>query len=92
MVENELDLKIKFLRSDRGGEYISDEFFDFCEQHGIKRQFSVARTPKQNGVEKRMNRTIQQIACAMLDESGTPDTFWGEATHTAVNILNKAHV
>ena len=37
LFENELDLKIKCLRSDRGGEYISDEFFDFCEQHGIKR-------------------------------------------------------
>ena len=39
-----------------------------------------------------MNRTIQQMARAMLDDSGTPDTFWGEAAHTAVNILNKAHV
>ena len=38
-----------------------------------------------------MNRTIQQMAQAMLDESGTLDTFWGEAAHTAVNILNKAH-
>ena len=36
LVENELDLKIKFLRSDQGGEYISDELFYFCEQHGIK--------------------------------------------------------
>jgi hypothetical protein len=39
-----------------------------------------------------MNRTIQQMARAMLDDSGTPDTFWGEAAHTAANILNKAHV
>ena len=39
-----------------------------------------------------MNRTVQQMARAMLDEFGTPDTFRGEAAHTAVNILNKAHV
>ena len=39
-----------------------------------------------------MNRTVQQMARAMLDDSGTPDTFLGEATHTTVNILNKAHV
>ena len=39
-----------------------------------------------------MNRTIQKMARAMLDDSGTLDTFWGEATHTAANILNKAHV
>ena len=50
LVENELYLKIKFLRSDRGGEYILDEFFDFCEQHGIKRQFYVAGTPQKNGM------------------------------------------
>eukprot|EP00253_Pinus_taeda_P035014 PITA_35014 len=92
LVENELDLKFKCLRSDRGGEFISDEFFEFCEKHGIKRQFSVARTPQKIGVVERMNLTIQQMALAMLDESGTPDTFWGEAAHTAVNILNKAHV
>ena len=92
LVENELDLKIKCLRSDHGGKYISDEFFDFCEQHGIKRQFSVVGTPQQNGLVERMNRIVQQMARAMLDDSGTHDTFWGEATHTIVNVLNKAHV
>jgi len=45
LVENELDLKIKCLRFDPRGEFISDEFFEFCEQHGIKRQISIARTP-----------------------------------------------
>lgn len=45
LVKNELDLKIKFLISDRGGEFILYEFFDFCEQHGIKRQFSIAKNP-----------------------------------------------
>jgi len=42
-------LKIKCLRSDRGGEYISNNFFDFCEHHGIKGKFSIAET-QQNGV------------------------------------------
>lgn len=41
---------------------------------------------------ERMNIIVQQMAHDMLDESQTPDTFWGEARHTAVNILNKAHV
>ena len=92
LVENELDLKIKCLRSDWGGEYISDEFFDFCEHHGIKRQFSIAGTPQQNGVAERMNRTVQKMAQSMLDECRTPNSFWGEASHTLVNILKKAHV
>jgi len=75
LVENESDHKIKCLRSDRGGEFTSNEFFDFCEEHGIRREFSTARTPQQNGVAERMNRIIQQMARAMLDESGTPATF-----------------
>ena len=84
--------KIKCLRSDRGGEFISDEFFDFCEQHGIKRKFFVARTPQQNGMVERMNRTIQQMAQAILDESGTPTNFQDEATFVVVTILNKENV
>ena len=76
----------------KGGEFTSDEFFDFCEEHGIRREFSTARTPQQNGVVERMNRTVQQMARAMLDESGTPTTFWAEAAFAAVTILNKTNV
>ena len=47
LVENESDRRIKCLRTDRGGEFTSDEFFDFCEEHGIRREFSTARTPQQ---------------------------------------------
>ena len=43
MVENEIDSKINFLRSNRGGDFISHKFEEFCETHGIKRHFSVAR-------------------------------------------------
>jgi len=50
LVENEIDLKIKCSRSDRGGEFISNEFDEFCETHGIKRHFLAAITPQQNGV------------------------------------------
>jgi transposase InsO family protein len=46
MVENEIDSKIKCLRSDNGGEFNSKEFMDFCSKHGIKRKFSIARTPQ----------------------------------------------
>ena len=92
LVENESDWKIKCLRSDRGGEFISNEFFDFCEQHGIKRKFSTTRTPQQNGVVERMNRTVQQMDRVMLDESGTLATLWGEAAFATITILNQANV
>eukprot|EP00253_Pinus_taeda_P003963 PITA_03963 len=92
LFENESDYKVKCLRSDRGGEFTSNEFFYFCEEHGIRREFSIARTPQENGVVERMNRTVQKMARAMLDESGTPPTFWGEATFVAVVILNKTNI
>ena len=60
MVENEANQKIKCIRSYNGGEFTSNKFNDFCEIHGIKRQFSTAKTPQQNGVVKRKNRTIQE--------------------------------
>ena len=62
LVENESNYKIKCLRSDRGGEFTSNEFFHFCEEHGIRREFSTARAPQQNGVVERMNRTVQKMA------------------------------
>jgi len=70
LVENDLDLKIKCLRSDRGGEFISDEFFNFCEQHGNKRQISIAKSPQQNGVVERMNRQFNKwhVLCLMSQE------------------------
>jgi transposase InsO family protein len=62
MVENEMDSKIKCLRSDNGGEFTSKEFMDYCNSHGIKRQFFVARTPQQNGVVERKNRTVLEMS------------------------------
>jgi transposase InsO family protein len=47
-----MDLKIKCLRLDRGGEFTSNKFNNYCEKHGIKRQFAIARTPHQNGALK----------------------------------------
>ena len=75
MVENEMDSRIKCLRSDNGGEFNSKEFMEYCSNHGIKRQFSVARTPQQNGVVERKNRTIQEMARTMIMDSKLTDMF-----------------
>jgi transposase InsO family protein len=58
MVKNEIDSRIKCLRSDNGGEFTSKEFMDYCNNRGIKRQFSIARTPQQNGVVEKKNKTV----------------------------------
>lgn len=92
LVENESYCRIKCLRSDRGGEFTSNEFFNFCEEHRIRSEFSTARTHHQNGVVEMMNMTVQQMTRAMLDESETPATFWGETAFVAVIILNKTNI
>ena len=75
MVENEMDSKIKRLKSDNGEEFTSKEFMDYCKSHGIKRQFSISRTPQQNGVVERKNMTVQEMARTLLMDSKLTDFF-----------------
>ncbi|GKB34654.1 ribonuclease H-like domain-containing protein [Tanacetum coccineum] len=64
----------------------------FCEMKGILRQFSVARTPQQNGVAERRNRTLIEAARTMLADSKLPTTFWAEAVNTACYVQNRVLV
>jgi transposase InsO family protein len=89
MVENEMDSRIKCLRSDNEREFTSKEFMDYCNNHGIKMQFSVARTPQRNGVVERKNRTVQEMAQTMIMDSKLTDIFWTRAVHTTVHIQNR---
>ncbi|GKG15910.1 ribonuclease H-like domain-containing protein, partial [Tanacetum coccineum] len=60
---------------------------DFCEKKAIKREFSVAKTPQQNGVAERRNSTLIEAARTMLADSKLPTTFWAEAVNTVQNKL-----
>jgi len=75
LVENEMDSRIKCLRSDNGGELISKEFMDFYEEHGIKMQVSSARIPHQNRVVKRKNVIVVEMARTMLKYSKLDNIF-----------------
>ena len=88
-VENQLEKKIKVIRSDRGGEYESAAFSDFCAQNGIVHQTTAPYTPQQNGVAERKNRTLKEMINSMLNSSGLPHNLWGEALLTANFILNR---
>ncbi|XP_022849751.1 uncharacterized protein LOC111371808 [Olea europaea var. sylvestris] len=59
-------------------------------KNGIKRQLTVSRTPQQNGVAERKNRTIVEMARSMLKGKGLPNLYWAEAVNTAVYILNRS--
>ena len=65
---------------------------DFCRDKGIKREFSVARTPQQNGVAERRNRTLIEAARTMIADSKLPVTFWAKAVNTACYIQNRVLV
>ena len=88
-VENQLEKKIKVIRSDRGGEYESAAFSNFCAQYGIVHQTTAPYTPQQNGVAERKNRTLKEMINSMLNSSGLPHNLWGEALLTANFILNR---
>ncbi|GKA08362.1 putative ribonuclease H-like domain-containing protein, partial [Tanacetum coccineum] len=74
------------------GEFKNREMNEFCGLKGIKREFSVARTPQQNGVVKRKNRTLIEVARTMLADSLLPTVFWAKAVNTACYVLNRVLV
>ncbi|GJY16675.1 ribonuclease H-like domain-containing protein [Tanacetum coccineum] len=77
-IENLVDKKVKIIRCDNGTEFKNRVMSDFYEKKGIKREFSVARTPQQNGVAERRNRTLIEATRTMLADSKLPTTFWAE--------------
>ncbi|CAM8925101.1 unnamed protein product [Rhodiola kirilowii] len=86
-VENQLNKRVKRLRSDRGGEYV-EPFGALCAQTGIIHEVTPPYTPQSNGVAERKNRTIKEMVNAMLLSSGLPQSMWGEAVLSANYLLN----
>jgi hypothetical protein len=88
-VENVTGCKVKTLRSDRGGEFLAGQFAKVCEQAGIKRHFTAPYSPQQNGVVERRNRTVMEMARALLKSMKIPGRYWGEGVRHAVYLLNR---
>ncbi|GJX26178.1 putative ribonuclease H-like domain-containing protein [Tanacetum coccineum] len=91
-IENQINHKVKIIRCDNGTEFKNNDMNQFCGMKGIKREFSVARTPQQNGVVERKNRTLIEAARTMLADSLLPTTFWAEAVSTACYVQNRVLV
>ena len=89
-VENQRDRKIKFLRSDRGGEYLSHEFGTHLRKYGIVSQLTPPGTPQRNGVSERRNRTLLDMVRSMMSLTDLPLLFWGYALETTAFTLNRA--
>ncbi|KAK8937447.1 hypothetical protein KSP39_PZI012254 [Platanthera zijinensis] len=89
MAEKEVGQPLKVLRTDRGGEYTSRLFGEYCRQWGISHQLTAAYSPQQNGVAERKNLTIMDMARSMVKGKGLPKKFWAEAVQVAVYLLNR---
>ena len=91
-VENQRDRKIKFLRSDRGGEYLSHEFGTHLRKCGIVSQLTPPGTPQRNGVSECRNRTLLDMVRSVMSLIGLPLSFWGYALETAAFTLKGHHL
>ncbi|GJR68141.1 putative ribonuclease H-like domain-containing protein [Tanacetum coccineum] len=91
-IENQINHKVKIIRCDNGTEFKNNDMNQFCGMKGIKREFSVARTPQQNGVAERKNRTLIEAARTMLADSLLPTTFWAKVVNTACYVQNRVLV
>ena len=98
-VENQLNKRIKSVRSDRGGEYYgrydgSDEqrpgpFAKYLEECGIVPQYTMLGSPSMNGVAERRIRTLKDMVRNMICHSTLLESLWGEALKTTTYILNR---
>jgi len=88
--ENQHEIKVKKIRCDNGGEYISNEFLEWAEEKGIIIDYTVPGCPELNGTSERMNRNILNHARAMIFDSELGKEMWGEAVTTAVYMINRS--
>nr|GEU85119.1 hypothetical protein [Tanacetum cinerariifolium] len=88
-IENQLSLKVKIIRSDNETDFKNQDMNQFCGMKGIKREFSVPRTPQQNGIAERKNRTLIEAVRTMIADSLLPIPFWAKAVNTACYVQNR---
>ncbi|KAK9043227.1 hypothetical protein V6N11_071574 [Hibiscus sabdariffa] len=88
-VQNQHGKSIKALRSDRGGEYLSQDFNELLKECRIVSQLTPPGTPQWNGVSERRNRTLLDMIRSMMSHTDLPISFWGYALEIAAFTLNR---
>ena len=87
-VEKYISKFIKCLRSDRDGEYISEEFRSYLREIKMLSQYSPSRTPQHNEMSKRRNHTLLEMVRTMMSYTSLHYYLWGYALLTTAHILN----
>ncbi len=90
LVEKSSKNKVKTLRTDNGGEYTSTQFTNYLNSEGIRHELTIPKTPEQNGVAERLNRTVVEMSRSMLIDAKLPNKFWAEAVSTAAYLKNRS--
>ncbi|GKE77569.1 retrovirus-related pol polyprotein from transposon TNT 1-94, partial [Tanacetum coccineum] len=90
LVKNQIGRMVKKLRTDNGLEFCNWEFEQLCIESGIARHLTIVRTPQQNGLAERMNRTLIDKVSCLLIWFGLPKTFCEEATCTTAYLINRS--
>ena len=90
MVQNESHRKLKSLRIDNGGEYVSSKFKNLYGQKGIAREYTTLYTPTEDGVVDHINHTIQERVTSMLSIAHLPRDFCGEVVMIVVYIITSS--
>jgi len=91
-IQSEKEMKILKIRSDHGGKFENEPFESFCEKHGIVHEFSSPKTPQQNGVVERKNRTLQEMERTMIHENNLAKHLWAEAVTTTCYVQNRIYI
>jgi len=81
----------KRFRADNGGEYITGDLQRWCASKGIKLEYTAPHSPAQNGVAEQMNRTLAELARAMIFSTQVPKFLWPEAIAHAAYLRNRTH-
>lgn len=89
LAEQETGTKIKTFRTDRGGEFTSREFKEYCEDMGIEPHLTDPYSPQQNEVVERRNRTLLEMTQSLLRHMDVPNFLWGEAVRHATYLINR---
>jgi transposase InsO family protein len=88
-VERQFGKKIKQIRSDNGGEYISNEFKDFFLTSGVIHELTLPYSPESNGTVERFNQTINTIARSMTIAAPDFPSLWNEAINMVPYLKNR---
>ncbi|KAK3001833.1 hypothetical protein RJ639_022241 [Escallonia herrerae] len=88
-IEKEFGKKVKCLRSDNGGEYMSDVFLQYCDDNNILRQMTCPDTPQQNGVVERKLGYLSSICLSWLHDKNLPRELWAKAIQCVCHVINR---